>query len=183
LEAAAIVLELHLQPMPPDLHPWAWKNWVQWHALAIILAELLVRPQGLLSDRAYQIAMISFRHYAKIVADSESGMLWKPIAKLMRRVQKLRQGALVITASTTSNNDNEGLHQEEHEPFFMTRPKSINDLQMLDSIDWNFDDPNWSAFLNDDLAAQTQNINEANAEATPWLAWDSFLQDVSLPDI
>jgi len=180
-EAATNVLEHHLQPVPPELKPWAWKNWVQWHALAVILAELLVRPQGTLSDRAYHIAIISFRHYAKIVADSESGMLWKPIAKLMRRVQRLRRD-IFATASAAIPFNEPSLHAE-HEQLTGTESKPTHDLQMFDTIDWNYDDPNWNTCLNDDFTAQKQDSNGMYDESTPWLSWDSFLQDVTLPDV
>jgi hypothetical protein len=179
LEAATNVLDHHLQPMPPELKPWAWKNWVQWHALAVVLAELMVRPHGPFSDRAYQVAMISFRHYAKIVADSESGMLWKPIAKLMRRVQRLKQGAIATSAPTTSNKETLSESRRDHS-LKLTESKLTQGLEISDSTDWNYDDPNWSAFLNDDFAAQTPNSNKPHFEPTPWLSWDSFLQDVSL---
>ncbi|KAG9190605.1 hypothetical protein G6011_08693 [Alternaria panax] len=40
--SATEALEQHLRPMPVELQPWAWKNWVQWHALAVLLAELML---------------------------------------------------------------------------------------------------------------------------------------------
>lgn len=179
LEAATNVLEHHLQPMPYELKPWAWKNWVQWHALAVILAELMVRPQGLLSDRAYDIAIISFRHYAKIVADSESGMLWKPIAKLMRRVQRSRQGN---TPSAQARSRNELSRSETSKLLSTTESKPINDVRMFDFVDWNYDDPSWNAFLDHGFETPSQSSNATYNDATPWLSWDSFLQDVSLPN-
>jgi hypothetical protein len=180
LEAATTVLELHLQSMPPELNLWSWKNWVQWHALAVVLAELMVRPRGPLSDRAYQIAIISFHHYAKIVADSESGMLWKPIAKLMRRVQKLRQGAFETPVPATSSIENSTNTYDQS--VAMSASIAIVDSNIVDPIDWSYDEPIWCAYLEEDFAAPTQNSNVVNNEVTPWLSWDSFLQDTSIPD-
>lgn len=69
---------------------WAWFKWVKWFALAVVLAELCT-ARGISADRAWLVAQQSFDDYATIVADNKSGLLWKPIAKLMQRVRKLRE--------------------------------------------------------------------------------------------
>lgn len=63
---------------------------VKWYALAVVLAELCT-AQGPLADRAWQVAQIIYDDYAKVVADTKKGLLWKPIAKLMRRVRDVRE--------------------------------------------------------------------------------------------
>jgi hypothetical protein len=69
---------------------WAWFKWVKWFALAVVLAELCTaRSQS--ADRAWIIAQQSFDDYATIVADTKSGMLWRPIAKLMQRARSIRE--------------------------------------------------------------------------------------------
>lgn len=73
-----------------DFAPWEWFAWVKWYALAVLLAELCGPCQGPAVDHAHVVAQKTFVNYAKVVADSESGMLWRPIAKLMAKVQKLR---------------------------------------------------------------------------------------------
>ena len=171
LEAATEVLESHSQATPDDLAPWAWKNWVQWHALAVVLAELMVNPQGFSSDRAYAIATKSFHHYARIIADSESGMLWKPIAKLMRRVQRLRTQGVPFD-STTLPGDPSNL-SEQLDPIFS------GDLDTFDFNNWGIDTETSNMFL--DPGSQTvYRSNEIQSDnGTPWLAWDSFLHDVN----
>jgi hypothetical protein len=146
LDAGSKVLEQHMQPMPPELQRWAWKNWVQWHALAVVLAELTIRPAEPLSDRAYTIVTKSFRYYAKIVADSDSGMLWKPIARLMRRVQRIRQH--LCAESRVDRSDTLSSSRDQ-------------DLEMFDFTHWDLDnhdlelfaDQNatvaWDSFLQD----------------------------------
>lgn len=71
-------------------NPWAWFSWVKWYALAVLLAELCGPIKGPEVDNSYVVAQKTFIEYARVVADSESGMLWRPIVKLMRRVQWLR---------------------------------------------------------------------------------------------
>jgi hypothetical protein len=178
LEAGTKVLELHLQPNPPELEPWAWKNWVQWHALAVVLAELLVRPQQPLSDRSYAIATGAFRHYAKIVADSESGMLWKPIARLMRRVQRVRQGAFSVPDLAASNGATL-FNGAFDQALATTEMPTLHDFDMFDFSNWSLDAPD----TNEDSVTQADHGNGTLDDATSWLAWDSFLEDVYLPDV
>jgi hypothetical protein len=172
LDAASGVLEQHMQPMPPELQCWAWKNWVQWHALAVVLAELTVRPTGPLSDRAYSIATKSFHYYAKIVADSESGMLWRPIAKLMRRVQRARHNVY-----TESKDEGSGEHGSSY-PIGCEMndldPNYGQDADMFDFTDWGFDDHEFESLPG--LSTRHED------QGTSWLVWDAFLQDVVLPD-
>ncbi|CAN9289402.1 unnamed protein product [Alternaria alternata] len=177
MKSATEVLEQHLQPIPVELQPWAWKNWVQWHALAVLLAELMVRPQEPSSDRSYIIAKQSFRHYARLVADSESGLLWKPIAKLMRRVQRLRQ------TPDTAGNKNLAIGTET----VFTVPivteqtcssTSNNDLFDLSNWGMNEDDLNVPFLGLEDHVRPQYNDNEDGNEI-PWLAWDNFVRDIN----
>lgn len=75
---------------------WAWFKWVKWYALAVVLAELCT-ASGLSADHAWVVAQRSFDDYATIVADTDSGLLWKPIARLMQRARTVR------TARTTTS--------------------------------------------------------------------------------
>jgi len=86
-----------------DFAPWAWKSWVRWNALAILLVELCSQPPGESYDAAYSIASQSFSHYSSLIADTETGMLWKPITKLMRRLQQHRYSNGVSETSTLVN--------------------------------------------------------------------------------
>jgi hypothetical protein len=176
LEAASNVLEQHMQPMPPELQLWVWKNWVQWHALAVILAELTIRPSGVQSDRAYSIATKSFQHYAKIVADSNSGMLWKPIARLMRRVQRTRENVHVDLTFSRA---------EEQERLHCSRPPTASLDRGLDQDAEVFDMSHWNSGHDFQPLSDHFNLGDVghNDGGTPWLAWDDFLQDVFIPDI
>lgn len=60
LEVATIVLERHLQVKSEEFAPWAWKSWVQWHALGVVLAELSSRQPGPDTDRHYLVACRCF---------------------------------------------------------------------------------------------------------------------------
>ena len=77
----------------PAASPYRWlgQTYVQWHALAVTIAELCVKTEGPVVDRAWAILMPVFSETSQHVADSNEGMLWRPIKKLMNRAQVLRQ--------------------------------------------------------------------------------------------
>lgn len=110
LENATKVLKYELQLKAEEFAPWAWKNWVQWHALAIVLAELCTQSLGRDTDTIYAIALQNFDRYSRIIADNETGMLWRPISKLMRRAKQARD-----TTLRTSNFSNTSFHSREAE--------------------------------------------------------------------
>lgn len=92
LTTATEVLESSLlKRASTEFMKWAWFSWVKWYALAIVLAELLCTASGPLADRAWKAAQQCYENYAKFVADTKSGLLWEPIAKLMRKVKIMRQ--------------------------------------------------------------------------------------------
>jgi hypothetical protein len=89
LEHSTEVLQQDLATKSIDFAPWAWKTWVRWNALAVVLVELCSKPPGDSYNAAYSVAVQSFNHYSALIADTETGMLWKPITKLMLRAQQL----------------------------------------------------------------------------------------------
>ncbi|KAE8441090.1 hypothetical protein EG329_005885 [Mollisiaceae sp. DMI_Dod_QoI] len=90
LEHSTKLLQQDLITKSAEFAPWAWKSWVRWNALAVVLVELCSLSPGGSYDAAYSIAVQSFNHYSSLIADTNMGMLWKPITKLMRRVQQLK---------------------------------------------------------------------------------------------
>lgn len=72
-----------------------WSNtYVQWHPLAVCLAELCRQTQGLLVDRAWKAVDQVYPLWAKIVADTRRGQLWRPIRKLHKKARAARMQAL-----------------------------------------------------------------------------------------
>ncbi|KAH7076109.1 hypothetical protein FB567DRAFT_632393 [Paraphoma chrysanthemicola] len=179
LSEATNVLEQHMQPMPDELEIWAWKNWVQWHALAVVLAELIARPLDPVSERAYKIAVESFRRYAQIVADSDSGMLWRPIAKLMRRVQRARHSACsgasqeqpsdIIPPAPYTNTVSEPSHYKFVEDFEMCDLDQCKGRDGVSNLATQNDRPYY--IMEDDIPTNNSGT---------WLDWDTFLQDLDL---
>ncbi len=81
---------------------WLSQTYVQWHALAVTIAELCVETEGSMVERAWAIVEPAFEQMAKHVADSNRGMLWRPIKKLMNRARGVRQKHLTSHSATTT---------------------------------------------------------------------------------
>lgn len=64
--------------------------WNQWHSLAVATAELCSQTEGPLVDRAWSVVDEAFQVYSETVADTKTGMLWRPIQKLMKKAKQNR---------------------------------------------------------------------------------------------
>lgn len=100
------ILEMYAESKRGELAAWEWKDWIPWYALAVVLAELCKTPTGPTADRAWAACLELYRRNARPSSDLESGSLWKPITKLMRRVQRERPYSspeqLILSRSSTS---------------------------------------------------------------------------------
>lgn len=81
---------------------WLSETYVHWHGLAVTIAELCTKTEGPMVERAWAIVMPAFEQASQHVADSQGGMLWRPIKKLMNKAQTLRKEHL---DSQSTNND------------------------------------------------------------------------------
>ena len=145
LEHSSKVLRYELGTKSPEFAPWAWKSWVQWYALAIVLAELCNQPPGEAYDAAYAVAIRSFRHYSSSIADNDTGMLWKPIAKLMRRVQlQMRHRSPVLSPSNNVPLTSECVSDESSNLDYASVPRCDHPAIIYSDSDFN-----WSMFLDE----------------------------------
>ena len=63
-------------------------------------AELCIHTQGPTVERSWAILDRSLDFYKQIIADSEKGMLWRPIEKLLKKARENRSKALGVHAGT-----------------------------------------------------------------------------------
>ena len=169
LKTTTEVLERSLQKSNESTFaPWAWfaRAWVKWHALAVCLAELCTPRRDELADRAYAAAKHAFDHYASLVSRPDSGMLWKPVAKLYRRVQRLRGDAYRKSII---------LHQSPRHDLspldVLANPFTGN---VNSTVDW----------IDDCAGLQNDQLNEFHLdENDPWLTWNLFLEDANEVDL
>lgn len=79
--------------MDESVKPFIWisRIWVQWHALAIMIAELCVQVEGPVVERAWSIVNVAYDEVSKLISDSEKGRLFRPIKKLMQKARMVRE--------------------------------------------------------------------------------------------
>jgi hypothetical protein len=163
LEHSTKVLQQDLVIKSAEFAPWAWKSWVKWHALAIVLVELCSQRFGRNHDAAYRIAVQSFDRYSSLIADNETGMLWKPIAKLMRRLQQLRlsDGTLEQASNLLSMHD------------------TVNPIDKVTFDSWT---PNRNSYPHADAEAFSnhQDDHAMRVGDEPPINWLLFTQDVEM---
>lgn len=82
--------------------PWAkcfswWTGcFVQWHPLAVALAELCVQTEkNELTDRAWALVERVFPKWRETVADSSKGPLWRPIRKLYKKAKEAKEARMM----------------------------------------------------------------------------------------
>lgn len=86
---------------------WLFATNMQWHAIAFILSELCVRPLTPMTDRAW-VAVSSLYEEWTHTAKQRKGMLWRPLARLMKRAAASRakkaelRDQMGITPATSS---------------------------------------------------------------------------------
>jgi len=91
LQFALVILEKSLAGDFYEITaPWRWSLWVQWHPLAVALAEVCIKDHGELADRAWPVLDQAYDRLAKDVADTEKGLLWRPIWKLMKKARSMK---------------------------------------------------------------------------------------------
>ncbi|KAK4554614.1 hypothetical protein LTR86_008469 [Recurvomyces mirabilis] len=184
--AATDVLERHLQFEYRELAPWAWKRWPPWYALAVALAELCRTPHGLEADRTYTASCGIFRRYSCLPNDPDQGMLWKPIAKLLRRVTKLRgehsvnpssgqphSAQLGGVKSVVDGDNTRGSHVE------VPRVYGMDDLDAwLDENDALFSSSSDPISETRDGGGSPTTPFDLNPEhGVSWLDWDALIND------
>ena len=175
---------------------WLSQTYVQWHALAVTIAELCVKTEGPTVERAWAVLMPVFKEVSQNVADSSEGMLWRPIKKLMNRAQALRQEYLDSRSASTDllaqmtdwNVSAPGIHQSgsgaprlgtiENAPQAMEDVMSIGEevqlapaVSSFEPFDW---DP-WLAAASTSMDSRMQSHNDEDQDQTAWTNWENFV--------
>ena len=80
----------------PELAAWRWFGtlWVPWHGLAVALAELAVYKDPSAMSKYWPVVEGAFQRSSMIIADSQHGMLWRPLEKLMTQVRARKRELL-----------------------------------------------------------------------------------------
>ncbi|KAL4727341.1 hypothetical protein ACLX1H_006251 [Fusarium chlamydosporum] len=78
-----------------DRFAWWTDTYVQWHPLAVALAELCVQTEGELVEKAWVVVESTFPSSREHIADTAKGSLWRPIKKLLKKARAARTEALM----------------------------------------------------------------------------------------
>ncbi|KEY65083.1 hypothetical protein S7711_08153 [Stachybotrys chartarum IBT 7711] len=96
LRTALSILELSERLAAPrwtDRFSWWTETYVQWHPLAVTLAELCMQPESELADKAWDVVGRAYPRWKERIADTSRGSLWRPIRKLMKKATAAREAA------------------------------------------------------------------------------------------
>ncbi|KAL3478776.1 fungal-specific transcription factor domain-containing protein [Aspergillus californicus] len=74
-----------------NIKQWSWRfsDHIRWLAVAMVLAELCVRPLSPLTDRAW-LAVTTMDNHRLQNENQRKGMFWRPLAKLMERAKSVK---------------------------------------------------------------------------------------------
>ncbi|OQD83589.1 hypothetical protein PENANT_c016G10563 [Penicillium antarcticum] len=77
----------------PGAARWRWfgSMWVPWHALAVAIAELCVCKDPSIMSQYWSVVNEVYQRSRYVIADSQQGMLWKPMERLMTQAQTRRK--------------------------------------------------------------------------------------------
>lgn len=69
---------------------WLFRTYVQWQAVAFVLAQLCTRIKGPQAKHGWEVVDSVFDEWSDLMLASKRGMLWKPLRKLKARAQAAR---------------------------------------------------------------------------------------------
>ncbi len=174
---------------------WITSIWVQWHALAVMIAELCVQTEGPTVERAWSVINTVYEETARNIADSDKGRLWRPIKKLMNKAQAVRtkhleaaatiQGSLPSTGALEPANQTVPLLDTQFSDFNLMEmeaepqllDESSGSIQQLQQNVTNIEQIpiNWDPWVTTGPPNQMHYNNEMDQMA--WTNWESFIDD------
>lgn len=172
-----------------DRFKWWTDTYVQWHPLAVALAELCVQPEGELADRAWTVIDRAFPASREKIADTASGPLWRPIKKLLKKAKAAKAEAMMkrlwindhtIQVTTVDTPPPTEATLPQSEPFHTTAllpPTMPAFTQPYDSMTM---DPSYLFQYPPELL--DVDLSQALGQNIPmeWSFWNEFLQDTQM---
>lgn len=189
MKASKEILEYSLnRRATTDFQPWTWFAWVQWYALAVLLAELCSASWDSDAEHAYVVAQKTFEDFIPVVADSEIGMLWRPIVKLMRRVQQLRgnkysalqnSGIGNVHSSSDENATQSGQEAlREGNNDFQASGKPVEPL-LPQHLNFTPVNATMASSVQSGLIGHNES-HQMQFDELSWINWDAFLNEMNI---
>lgn len=141
-----------------EFEPFKWFAWPKWYILAVLLVELLDFQPTPSYEWAYEVAAQSYSQHAQSASEATSSTLWKPLARLMRRVDELRSIAGPCQSHDNDLEHADGSFQVRHRDKGHQSASISMSLMGAALPDPTVDDP---------------------ANEVAWLRWYSFLDQLN----
>jgi hypothetical protein len=175
-----------------DRYSWWSETYIQWHPLAVALAELCVQVEGDLVDRAWIIIDKVFPKWRESIADTKRGTLWRPIKKLLRKAKAARaeaqMKALSLTPSTISEGD--ATTRQARTPNVAISPppataQPVSAEQLMNTAAGVFGevtiDPSYFFQFPPEMFGTDfiEDYNQTNVASMDWTPWNEFVTDAN----
>ena len=172
---------------------WISKTYVQWHPLAVALAELCVQTEGPIVDRAWNVIHVLYNDAPHQVAEGEKGLLWRPIKKLMTRALSMRRAGTSNGNVRAENVADLGSNVPMHDIAFNTAEATSTPAMAgfqgvsmpqghgttsVPANEWGQFD--WSPWLT--LPQTTQDFSSSVVDQAATANWENFLSDFQVDD-
>ena len=199
LQTALEVMEsAHLLETKADNAQWAWmaRTFVQWHALAVTLAEVCVQTNVPLLDKAWALIDVVYQPWSELIADSSKGLLWRPIKKLYAKAQAARRARrdpaqalkpptlmykpsieYPVNAAHSNINPTNGSTPRSDSTYLSAGDTPDFGGKVLQT-DQPQQAPFLQSFMGDDMSVPE--ISDEMLNSIDWMEWDAFIQDTQL---
>ncbi|KAJ4134711.1 hypothetical protein NW768_004309 [Fusarium equiseti] len=117
-----------------DRFAWWTDTYVQWHPLAVALAELCVQTEGELVEKAWVVVEKTFPSSREHIADTAKGSLWRPIKKLLKKARAARTEALLKQMDLNGSLDLDPAASFMPPNTDMPQPLQFNPAQQMPNI-------------------------------------------------
>ena len=198
--ACDILEKAYVMAGDSSIKPFGWYGnlFNKWHAIAVAAAELCVHFEGPTVERTWAVIEPVFAQNAQGVADSEKGMLWRPVEKLMKRARAIRAvrkpsqpGTPDLVSDTSSGRQMsvQSMPPSDNLQSMNLAADSLASQQQLPDINMSMGDPT--------ALGQAGNVNEwqipagimemsmgsiSDSPQNAWANWESFVNDVHIND-
>ncbi|KAF2482430.1 hypothetical protein BDY17DRAFT_251388 [Neohortaea acidophila] len=181
--------------------PFQWLAWVPWHPLAVALAGLCAIRDTELANEAWLAVDKAYLRLRGVIADSQSGMLWRPIEKLYKTAtafREHREGSAEISPPSHQQPLQLPLHPSNTiptspypiiNPFYPSPAFPPNNAaaaaHSLSNNTTTFPpfDPNTTNPMNLDLTNPTalSDLDFSNSNLNWWMEFQNIFEDMSTP--
>ena len=194
LRTAVSVMELSVRMTEPpwkDRFAWWTDCYVQWHPLAVALAELCIQTEGEMVDRAWMVVERVFPLWSTTVADSARGPLWRPIRKLYKKAKGARAGSMMkdLTINDSQQLPTAAQQQSRGSPEMLTPSEPVPRAAVLSGVpaaiytepfDSMSMDPSHLFQYSTELANAKLNQPWDNNVSFDMAPWNEFLNDTQM---